>query len=275
MRIAFLGPPGTYTEEALSKRYDPEKEDLISYPTVIDVIQAVEKGECDKGIVPIENSIEGAVTETLDYLAFEADVLVEREIFLEVKHHLIGLKGAVAKNVSRIASHPQASAQCRNFLRSTFGEIEIIPALSTADALLKVAELKDPTVAAIGNQFAAKLYGLEILIRDISDYEDNTTRFIIIGKDIGEKTGYDKTSIVCFISDDRPGSLLEILQEFSYRFINLTKIASRPTKKRFGDYCFFIDMEGHIEDEVVKSALKCLACKLPKVKLLGSYPRSS
>lgn len=274
MKIAFLGPPGTYTEEALTKAYDPGSEEFIPYPTVVDVIRAVENGECDKGIVPIENSIEGSVTETLDYMAFNGDVLIEREVLLEVKHHLIGVPGAVVKDIRKVVSHPQASAQCRNSLRATFGEIEIIPALSTADAVRKVAELKDREVAAIGNSFAARLYNLEILIKDISDYEDNLTRFVILGKEKSPKTGYDKTSIVCFIAEDRPGGLLEILQEFSYRYINLTKIVSRPTKERFGSYCFFIDMEGHIDDEVIQAALKCLTCKTARLKVLGSYPRS-
>lgn len=274
MKIAFLGPPGTYTEEALTKVYDPQKEKFIAYPTVVDVIKAVEEGECDKGIVPIENSVEGSVTETLDYMAFNGEVLIEREVILEVKHHLIGVPGSVVRDVKKVVSHPQASAQCRNTLRSLFGEIEIIPALSTADAVKKVAEINSKEVAAIGNSFAAKLYNLEILVIDISDYEDNLTRFVIIGKEKSPKTGYDKTSIVCFIAEDRPGGLLEILQEFSYRYINLTKIASRPTKERFGSYCFFIDMEGHIDDEVIQAALKCLACKTAKLKVLGSYPRS-
>jgi prephenate dehydratase len=275
MKLAFLGPAGTYTEEALAKRFDPAAHELVACQTVSDVFAAVESGEADKGIVPIENSIEGAVTETLDHLAFEAEAVIEQEVLLEIHHHLVGLPGAIVRDIQTVISHPQASAQCRRFLRNTFGSgITILPAFSTADAAARVAEAKDPSVAAIANRLAASLYGLDILIKDISDYEDNTTRFVIIGKSVPQRTGYDKTSIVCFIAEDRPGSLLEILQEFSYRSINLTKIASRPTKKKFGDYCFFIDFEGHIEDPIVQSALKCLACKLPRVKILGSYPRS-
>lgn len=274
MKIAFLGPQGTYTEEALIKIYSPDEHKFVPMATVSDVIEAVDRGEVEKGIVPIENSIEGSVTETLDHLAFESEVLIEREILLPIHHHLLGVKGTTASEIKTVITHPQAYAQCRKNLRKIFKDVNLEPSLSTADAVRIVAERNDPSCAAIGNAFAAKLYGLEILIRDISDYNDNTTRFVVIGKEIMPKTGYDKTSIVCFIGDDRPGRLLEILQEFAYRFINLTKIASRPTKKKFGEYMFFIDMEGHIEDEPVKQAISCLKCKLPIVKFLGSYRRS-
>lgn len=274
MKIAYLGPRGTYTEEALVKVYSPDEHEFVPYPTVSDVIEAVDGNEVDKGIVPIENSIEGSVSETLDHLAFESDVLIEREILLPIHHHMIAVKGATVSDIRSIISHPQAFAQCRKSLKKIFKEVNIEPAFSTADAVRTVAERNDRTVAAIGNAFAAKLYGLEILLKDISDFEDNTTRFVILGKEIQEPSGYDKTSIICFIGDDRPGKLLEILQEFSFRYINLTKITSRPTKKRFGEYLFFIDMEGHYEEEHIKSALTCLKCKLPRVKFLGSYRRN-
>ncbi len=274
MKIAFLGPHGTYTEEALVKVYSPNTNDFLPFPTVSDVIEAVDRGDAEKGIVPIENSVEGSVSETLDHLAFESEVLIEREILLPIHHHLIGVRGATISDIKKIATHPQAYAQCRKSLRKLFKEVGVMPALSTAEAVKLVSENTDPSLAAIGNAFAAQLYGLEIIVKNISDFEDNTTRFIVIGKEQMPKTGFDKTSIVCFIGDDRPGRLLEILQEFSFRYINLTKIASRPTKKKFGEYLFFIDMEGHIEDEHISSALACLRCKLPKVKFLGSYRRS-
>lgn len=274
MKIGYLGPQGTYTEEALIKVYSPEEHELIPYTTVSDVLEAVEKGEVDKGIVPIENSIEGSVSETLDFLAFESNVLIEREILLPIHHHLLGLHGSSVSEIKTIISHPQAFAQCRKNIRKIFKDINLEPAFSTADAARIVSERKEPSVAAIGNALAAQIYGLDILLKDISDYEENTTRFIVTSKELAKKTGYDKTSIICFIGDDRPGKLLEILQEFSYRYINLTKITSRPTKKRFGEYLFFIDMEGHIDDEPVKSAINCLKCKLPSVKFLGSYRRS-
>lgn len=274
MKIAYLGPPGTYTEEALSKVYRPEEHELLPYQTVSDVFRAVEAGEADKGIVPIENSIEGSVSETLDYLAFESNAIIEKEVTIDIHHHLIGLPGAAASDIKRVVSHPQALAQCRKTLAKLIRSFTTEPAFSTADAVKAVRDYNDPSIAAIGNSFAAELYELDILVKDISDYDRNQTRFVIIGKEPAPKTGYDKTSIVCFIGDDRPGMLLEILQEFSYRYINLTKIASRPTKQRFGEYCFFIDMEGHLEDDNIQSAIKCLSCKLPVVKILGSYRRS-
>lgn len=274
MKIGYLGPQGTYTEEALVRVYSPDEHEFVPYATVSDVIEAVDRGEVDKGIVPIENSIEGSVSETLDHLAFESEVLIEKEILLPIHHHLIGVKGSTVSDINTVISHPQAFAQCRKSLKKIFKTLNVEPAFSTADAVKMISERKNKGFAAIGNAFAAKIYGLEILIRDISDYEDNTTRFVILGKEIQPKTGYDKTSIICFIGDDRPGKLLEILQEFSYRYINLTKITSRPTKKKFGEYLFFIDMEGHVDEEPVKSALACLKCKLPKVKFLGSYRRN-
>lgn len=275
MRIGYLGPQGTYTEEALAKEYSPDEHEFVPYSTVSDVIEAVDRGEVDKGIVPIENSIEGSVSETLDHLAFESEVLIEKEVLLPIHHHLIGAKDATVSEIETIISHPQAFAQCRKSLKAIFKNINVEPAFSTADAVRIVSERNDKTVAAIGNALAARIYDLKILLRDISDYEDNTTRFVILGREIQPKSGYDKTSIICFIGEDRPGKLLEILQEFSYRYINLTKIASRPTKKKFGEYLFFIDMEGHIDEEPVRRALNCLKCKLPKVKFLGSYRRST
>lgn len=274
MKIAYLGPPGTYTEEALSKVYRPDEHELIPCQTVSEVFQVVESGAADKGIVPIENSIEGSVSETLDYFAFESTAIIEKEVTINIHHHLIGLPGAAASDIKRVISHPQALAQCRKTLAKLIRNFISEPAFSTADAVKAVRDYNDPSSAAIGNSFAAELYGLDVLVKDISDYDQNQTRFVIIGKEPAPKTGYDKTSIVCFIGDDRPGMLLEILQEFSYRYINLTKIASRPTKQRFGEYCFFIDMEGHLEDENIKSAIKCLSCKLPALKILGSYRRS-
>ncbi len=275
MRIAFLGPVGTHTEEALLRARDTAGDELLPYPTVMDVLHAVKDGGADKGIVPIENSVEGSVAATLDFLAFESDLLIEQEVLHRIKHGLIGFSDTVLKDVDTVISHPQAAAQCRMFLRRTFGTDETIAANSTADAVRRVAESGSRTSVAIGTSLAARLHGLAILLETIADTEDNVTRFVIVGHEPAPKTGYDKTSLVCFIHHDRPGSLLGILQEFSYRYINLTKIVSRPTKKNLGDYCFFIDLEGHITDPIVDDAIRCLACKLPQVKVLGSYSREA
>ncbi len=272
MKIGYLGPPGTFAEEALISRLDYPKKDLVSFPTVPDVIQAVEKGKVKKGIVPIENSIEGSINVTLDVLAFEADVLIEKEITMPVRHNLIVNRGLKKKDIKGIISHPHAIAQCRQYLTKNFPDTPVFAANSTAEAVKNVAE-EHHEYAAVGTDLAAELYGLDVLQGDIEDYKDNQTRFVIVGKEKTKPTGKDKTSIVCMIHEDRPGSLLQILQEFAYRYINLTKIESRPAKRALGEYIFLIDMEGHMKDEIVKEALKCLRCKIKDVKILGSYPR--
>lgn len=250
-----------------------DEKNLVPYPTEQEVIRAVEKGKVDKGIVPIENSIEGSVNVTLDMLTFEASLFIEREIIVPVRHNLVAPKGLKMSEIVEVLSHPQATAQCRRYLDKNLRGVPVLAANSTAEAVKQVAERKDK-VAAIGPKLAADIYGLSILDGGIEDFKDNETRFVIVGRESAPRTGRDKTSVVCFIYEDRPGSLLQILQEFAYRYINLTKIQSRPTKKALGDYCFWMDMEGHLEDEIIASALKCLECKLRKVKVLGSYPRA-
>jgi prephenate dehydratase len=273
VRYGFLGPRGTYTEEALLSIAKVKNEELVAFSTEPEVIKAVENGEVDKGIVPIENSIEGSVNATLDVLAFEANIVIEKEVIIPINHHLIARAGLSFEDIKVVVSHPQATAQCRHYLMEKLPGVRIEAANSTAEAVKIVAEGKDKA-AAIGSKLAAKLYGLKILDSAIEDFRDNKTRFIIVGHEPASRTGYDKTSIVCFIYEDRPGSLLQILQEFAYRYINLTKIQSRPTRKALGDYCFFIDLEGHVDDPNVASALKCLKCKIREVKILGSYPRA-
>ncbi len=272
-KIGFLGPRGTNAEEALLNYMEVNEADLVSFPTVSEVIYATANNEVVKGIVPIENSIEGSVNETLDILTFGVEgVYIEKEIVVPIRHHLIAHAGVKEGEIKEIISHPQATAQCRGYLSTHFPKIPINAANSTAEAVKKAAE-RDKEVAAIGTELAAKIYQLSVLASDVEDYEDNQTRFVIVGKEIAKPTGKDKTSLVAFIFENRPGSLLQILQEFAFRYINLTKIASRPTKKVLGEYYFWIDMEGHIEDEIIADAVKCLKCKLREVKVLGSYPR--
>ena len=272
-KVAFLGPHGTFTEEAFLSVSGGDSSDLVPFPTERDVIRAVDKGKTERGIVPIENSIEGSVNSTLDTLAFEAESTIQKEIVISTRHNLIGKKGLKLDQITTVISHPQAMAQCRKYLSRHLPKATVLAANSTAEAVKKVSEGSSDR-AAIGTSLAAKLYDLEVLASDIEDFKDNKTRFIIVGKEPVARTGNDKTSLVCFIFEDRPGSLLQILQEFAYRYINLTKIQSRPTKKGLGDYCFWIDLEGHAEDENIASAIKCLKCKLRTVKVLGSYPRA-
>lgn len=267
-----MGPRGTFSEEALVGYMKINEENLIPYQTMSEVIHAVDQNKVDKGIVPIENSIEGSVNETLDVLAFDVSLVIEKEIIAPVVHNLIGKEKIDFKDIKLVVSHPQATAQCRQYLAEKLPGVPMLAANSTAEAV-KIVSTKEKSTVAIGTKLAAKIYGLEVIDTDIEDYKDNQTRFVVMGKTPSFSTGNDKTSIVCFIYENRPGSLLQILQEFAFRYINLTKIQSRPTKKALGDYCFFIDMEGHKDDEAISSVLKCLKCKLRDVKILGSYPK--
>ncbi len=269
--VSYLGPRGTFTEEALDSWSGLACEQAIPFPTVEEAILAVQDGVTEKAVVPIENSIEGSVNATLDSLAFEADLFIQGEKVCAVKHFLLARAGVSVDEIARVVSHPQAAAQCRRHLVGLLPGVEVEAANSTSEAAQRVADSSEP-LAAIGSRLAAELYGLELMREGMEDHPDNRTRFVLLGKEKVPPTGEDKTSMVCFIYQDRPGMLLQILQEFAFRYINLSKIESRPTKEVLGDYCFFIDCEGHEDDEVVASALKCLECKLPRVKRLGSYP---
>jgi prephenate dehydratase len=275
-RLAYLGPPGTFTEEALLSSPEGATSEPVPMQTVPEVIAAVERGDVDGGVVPIENSIEGSVNVTLDALAFDATgVMIQREIVLPVRHALLARSGVALIDIAVVVSHPHATAQCRKFIADNLTRAEVRAANSTAEAAQIVSERGpiDPW-AAIGTQLAAKLYGLEVLAPDIEDRRENSTRFVLVGRDAAPQTGTDKTSVVCFIEKDRPGALLAILHEFSDRGINLTKLESRPTKERLGEYCFFIDVEGHIEDPSVGHAIAGLRTKILDVKVMGSYPRA-
>ncbi|MFQ5574727.1 MAG: prephenate dehydratase [Terriglobia bacterium] len=272
MKIGYLGPRGTFTEEAVRTVEALKNNEFVPLPTEEDVIRHTDSGRVAKGVIPIENSIEGTVNVTLDGLAFEAGLLIEREIIVAVEHNLLITPGTPVDSIKSIISHPQATAQCRKFLSTNFPRATVEAANSTADAARMAAEA-GPAKAAIGTALAAEIYGLAVAKSRIQDYRENRTRFVVVGKDSAEPTGYDKTSLACFIYEDRPGSLLQILTEFADRSINLTKIQSRPTKKSLGDYYFWIDLEGHVSDAQVGEALTALEKKILNVKLLGSYPR--
>lgn len=271
--VAYLGPRGTFTEQAVLS--DPAlaaaEHDLRR--SMIDVIGAVEEGVADHGLVPIENAIEGTVTATIDALAFDSELMVQKEIVIPITLELFGRPGAELANIETIVSHPHGNAQCRRWMRANVPNAITQAANSTADAVRRLAEDGDDQTAAIGNALAGELYGLEPLANDIGDHKGNETRFVLLaaGK-IPAPTGHDKTSVVIYQRADRPGSLLSILQEFAARSINLTKLESRPTKAGLGQYCFVADLEGHISDELVADALKNIRAKHENVKLLGSYP---
>ncbi|MBE3089815.1 MAG: prephenate dehydratase [Actinobacteria bacterium] len=272
-KIAYLGPPGTFTEEALDKFIkDLSQVKKISFPTVADVIRSVDRGEADEGLVPMENSIEGSVNITQDILTFESEAKIIGEVTIPVKHSLIGKKNIKLDSIKKVISHPHAAAQCRKFLSTNLKDAEIIAANSTAEAV-KILKEENDDIAAIGTKIAAKIYDLEIIENDIEDNKDNKTRFVFIGNSIQPKTGNDKTSIVCFLKEDRPGSLHNILKEFACRNINLARLESRPAKKNLGDYVFMIDLDGHLHDENIFEAIEVLRKGVYLVKILGSYPK--
>lgn len=274
MKIGYLGPQGTFAEEAGLGPFNFTESDLRPFPSVADVIKAVEDGTVSEGIVPMENSIEGSFNMTLDMLAFEANLMIEREVIVPITQNLLVKPGTKMGDITSVISQPHATAQCRQFISENLPNAITEAANSTAEAAKKVAAEEAGNRAAIGNALAAKLYGLEILAADIEDFKHNQTRFVMLGKNKVARTGKDKTSIVIMPHEDRPGILLQILQEFAFRFINLSKIESRPSKKALGEYIFFVDMEGHIDDTVIADAFKCLGCKFRDVKFLGSYPKA-
>jgi prephenate dehydratase len=273
LRVGYLGPQGTFSEQALLNQADLVQGELVAMPTIADVLLAVGRGDVDLGLVPIENAIEGTVNVTLDMLALETDLLIQREVVLRVQLDLLAVPGASLDDITRVVSFPHAYAQCRAFLKANLPNAQVEAANSTAQAAAEVAADGDRHVAAIGTALAGKVYGLDILAEDVEDHPENETRFVVVAPEgIPAPTGHDKTSIVVFQSADRPGSLLGILQEFAARAINLTKLESRPTKRGLGDYCFIIDLEGHISDELVADCLRDLRSKQADVKFLGSYP---
>jgi prephenate dehydratase len=275
LRVAFLGPPGTFTEEALLSEAQLATGELVSLGSIPEVIAAVERGEADCGVVPVENSIEGSVNITLDALAFESELLILAEIVRPVSLNLAARRGTVLADVRRVVSFPHATGQCREWLALSLPGVEIVAANSTAGAVERVARSRSRGVAAIGTRLAAELYGLDVLAEEIEDHPENATRFVVVGRGVPARTGHDKTTIVCFQREDRPGSLLAILQEFAARAINLTRLESRPTKTGLGRYCFVIDCEGHIADELLADALRNLVAKHGPVKFLGSYPAAA
>ncbi len=271
--VAFLGPLGTFTEEALLTQEDYASAALEPMGTIGDVLEAVGSGRADIGFVPIENAIDGVVRDTLDALIFDVDLFIQREVVLDVRLHLMAPRGASLRDVRRIVSYPVALAQCRRFFAEQLPAVEALAANSTADAARQLGEHPDRHTAAIAPRLAADLYGLQILAEDVEDFGGNQTRFVAVSSaGIPSPTGHDRTSIVCFQDTDRPGNLHGILGQFAARSINLTRLESRPTKQGLGEYCFAIDLAGHVADEVVADCLRDLRANLTDVKFLGSYP---
>jgi prephenate dehydratase len=278
MKIAYLGPAGTFTEDALGEALPDGGYEPLRTPTIPDAILAVERGEAERALVPIENSLEGSVRPTLDTLAFDADgVAIAGEHDYRVRIHLIAREGVRAGDVEAVLSHPQPLAQCARFLREQLPEIELRSVSSTAAAVRMVSESSRPW-AALGARAAAAMYGCELLREGVEDQDDNVTRFLWIAPrgtehEVAEGDGPWKTSLVFSeLGADHPGALVDALSEFSGRGINLTRIESRPLRQGLGRYMFFCDLEGKEDDPAVAEAIGELRKKAASTRILGSYP---
>jgi len=271
IKIGFLGPKGTFSQEALCE-YLRGRDGYAEceFNTMSDIITAVENGDIDEAVVPIENSIEGAVNVTMDMLAVEVNLKIRAEVVIPVKQNVLVKKGTKVSDIKFVLSHPQPIGQCRKYLNSDLPHAIVKFLYSTAEAAKEVSE-GNGDMAAIGSTTAAKVYGLDILAHGIQDNTNNHTRFVIVSKEEAEKCEKSKTSIV-FSTENKPGSLYRILDIFSLWDINMTRIESRPAKNELGKYIFFVDINGHIEDEDVRDALTMVRRKTSFYKFLGSYP---
>jgi prephenate dehydratase len=271
MATAFLGPRGTFSEEAALLR--AETDQLVAFSSFPALVSAVETGLADEAVLPIENSIEGAVSTTLDLLIHETALRISGELALPVRHFLVTRTGVHLEDVQVVTSHPQALGQCRRFLERCLPGVEQVAALSTSGAVKDVAEGDDDHRAGIGTARAAELYGGAILAHDIQDVHTNVTRFVVLAREDAPPTGNDKTSLAFRIRENVPGALHAILAEFAAENLQMTKIESRPSKGWLGDYVFLIDFEGHRQDERVAHVLDSIRDRCSILKIFGSYPR--
>ncbi|WP_236243876.1 prephenate dehydratase [Streptomyces sp. CC210A] len=273
-RYTYLGPEGTFTEAALRTLPEAATRELVPMLSVPAALDAVRNGDAAAALVPIENSVEGGVTATLDELASGEPLMIYREVLLPIAFALLARPGTQVSDIKTVTGHPVAQPQVRNWLRTHLPEAVWESAASNADGARLVQEGRYD--AAFAGEFAAATYGLEALVTDIHDAENAETRFVLVGRPArpSAPTGADKTSMVIWLRDDHPGALLELLQEFAVRGVNLMLIQSRPTGAGIGNYCFAVDAEGHISDRRVGEALMGLKRICPKVRFLGSYPRA-
>jgi prephenate dehydratase len=273
IKYGYLGPAGTFTEAALQK-IATSGDELIAYANVTAALDAVRNGDCQKALVPIENSVEGVVARTLDELAIGQPLVITQEVTLPVSFALLTLPNIDPKSIKSIATHPHAEAQCRNFIAKNYPTAQIIETSSTAAAAKGLS--KGDYQAAIAGTNAAKNYNLKIITENIGDNQAAVTRFVVVekpGRQIGA-TGKDRSSLVVFIGIDHAGALLEVLNEFAKHQVNLTFIQSRPTGSGLGHYHFIIDALGHIDDEPISAAVAGLKQICEDIRFLGSYPQA-
>lgn len=265
--VAYLGPPGTYSQGAVLTRFGADVQTL-DLPTIDEVFAAVDAGRADYGVVPVENSTEGAVNTTLDCLV-ETGLQIVGEVVVPIEHHLLMREDADPTAIRGILSHKQSLAQCRHWLARHRPGVPVQECLSNADAARRAAA--DPGFAAIAGARAAEVYGLRIAARAIQDQADNSTRFLVLARQGMPASGHDKTSTLMYTAN-RPGALFRLLEPFARHCVSLTRLESRPSRKAVWDYVFFIDFEGHVEDPEVRQVLATLRHGLAEVKVLGSYP---
>ena len=267
--VAYLGPQGTFSEEA-AILFAPESERL-PYPSIRDAAMAAESRETDEAVLPIENSIEGAVNMTLDYLIHDSTLSIVGELVLPIRQCLIVTEGSRREDIETIRSHPQALAQCRRFLERNFSNAKLIASISTAGAVEEALN-EGRTSAAIGNRRAADLFGASVLESGIEDNPNNMTRFVAIGRNSPPASGDDKTSICFGFDSDAPGQLYGVFGEFADREINLAKIESRPTRHELGRYVFLVDLLGHQQDQRVRDTIEAVDRRVSQLRVFGSYP---
>ncbi|GAA2133925.1 prephenate dehydratase [Kitasatospora kazusensis] len=273
-RYTYLGPAGTFTEAALRTLPEAATRELVPMASVPAVLDAVRVGEAAGAFVPVENSVEGAVTATNDELAAGTPLMIYREVLLPIAFALLVRPGTTLADIKTVTSHPVAQPQVRRWSSAHLPDARWEAAASNADGARLVQEGRFD--GAFAGEFAAPLYGLDVLVSEIHDAANATTRFVLVGRPgrVSSPTGSDKTSMVVWLPEDHPGALLELLQEFAVRGINLMRIESRPTGGGLGNYCFLIDCEGHLSERRVSEALMGLKRICPKVRFLGSYPRA-
>ncbi len=268
MRIAYLGPEGTFTQQAVYRQFGHSVNGLAQ-PSIEEVFMQVQAGEADFGVVPVENSTQGIVSHTLD-MFLHSDLKIAAEVEMRIHQHLL-TRARRLDDIERVYSHPQSLAQCKHWLAANLPRAETVPVSSNAEAARRVRHA--PDAAAIAGRHAAEVYGLPVLFANIEDHVDNTTRFLVLGRDLLPPSGDDKTTLLV-AGRDGPGALFKLLEPLARHQVNMNRIESRPSRQGRWDYVFFIDVDGHVEDDGLKAAMADLDGEARLVKVLGSYPRA-